>query len=201
MPKITFLNLPEDKKETLIEAAKKEFSRVPLFEASISNIIKTAGIPRGSFYQYFEDKEDAYFYLLEEFLKEKKTQFICALQANKGDIFGGMIDFFDYLIHEKENLNFLKNSLLNMTHKIESKFENMFSDAAFEESYQALRLFIDGSYLNVSSEKEWFHAIQLLFAITFRNLIQTFARETSYEEAMDNYRLDIQLIKNGLARS
>ncbi len=58
MPKQTFLSLPEDKQNTLIQSAKKEFSRVPLHEASIANIIKDAGIPRGSFYQYFEDKEN-----------------------------------------------------------------------------------------------------------------------------------------------
>ena len=67
MPKQTFINLPNDKKETLINAAMKEFSRAPLFEASISNIVKEAGIPRGSFYQYFEDKEDLYYFLLDEY--------------------------------------------------------------------------------------------------------------------------------------
>ena len=62
VPKPTFLNLSKEKQELLITAAKKEFSRVPLNGASISNIIKDAGIPRGSFYQYFEDKEDIFFF-------------------------------------------------------------------------------------------------------------------------------------------
>ncbi|MCU5751761.1 TetR/AcrR family transcriptional regulator, partial [Bacillus cereus] len=69
MPKQTFFNLEREKKELLIQAAMKEFSRVPLFEASISNIIKDAGIPRGSFYQYFEDKEDVFFFLLNDHSK------------------------------------------------------------------------------------------------------------------------------------
>ena len=61
MPKQTFFNLPEGKRKTLMNAAEKEFARVPLAKASISNIIKDANIPRGSFYQYFENKEDLYF--------------------------------------------------------------------------------------------------------------------------------------------
>ncbi|WP_240452190.1 TetR/AcrR family transcriptional regulator [Virgibacillus sp. YIM 98842] len=61
MPKQTFFNLPEDKKTILLDAVEKEFSRVPLFEASVANMVQDAGIPRGSFYQYFDNKEDAFF--------------------------------------------------------------------------------------------------------------------------------------------
>lgn len=58
MPKETFLNLSEEKKNKIIKAAQNEFERVPLEQASIKNIVENAGIARGSFYQYFESKED-----------------------------------------------------------------------------------------------------------------------------------------------
>ena len=58
MPKETFLKLPEEKKQKIIKAAKKEFERVPIEEVSIKNIVENAEIARGSFYQYFESKED-----------------------------------------------------------------------------------------------------------------------------------------------
>ena len=58
MPKETFLKLSEDKKSKIIKAAKKEFKRVPIEQASIKNIVEDAEIARGSFYQYFESKED-----------------------------------------------------------------------------------------------------------------------------------------------
>lgn len=56
MPKETFLNLSEEKKKIIINAAKREFARVPFQETSIKNIVEDAGIARGSFYQYFESK-------------------------------------------------------------------------------------------------------------------------------------------------
>ena len=40
------------------KALKTEFSRGSFEEASVSNIVTNAQIPRGSFYQYFESKED-----------------------------------------------------------------------------------------------------------------------------------------------
>ena len=60
MPSSTFLNLPAEKQEKLLEAATREFSHRPFNEASINQIIKEAGIPRGSFYMYFQDKEDRF---------------------------------------------------------------------------------------------------------------------------------------------
>ena len=45
-------------KNKIIKAAKKEFERVPFEQTSIKNIVEDAEIARGSFYQYFESKED-----------------------------------------------------------------------------------------------------------------------------------------------
>ena len=62
MPSNTFFRLEKEKQDKILEASKKEFSKFPLEEASIANIVKEAGIPRGSFYQYFTGKEDVFFY-------------------------------------------------------------------------------------------------------------------------------------------
>ncbi|MDD6407130.1 MAG: TetR/AcrR family transcriptional regulator [Lactobacillus equicursoris] len=63
MPKQTFFNLPKEKRDRIIAAAKEVFSKNSYEEASINQIVKLAQIPRGSFYQYFEDKDDLYGYL------------------------------------------------------------------------------------------------------------------------------------------
>jgi AcrR family transcriptional regulator len=65
VPKKTFFNLPEDKRQRIIDAAMDEFGSYPFREASIAGIITRAGIPRGSFYQYFMDIKDLYLYILE----------------------------------------------------------------------------------------------------------------------------------------
>lgn len=131
MPKQTFFNLPEDKRQTLINAAEKEFSRVPLFQASISNIVKSACIPRGSFYQYFEDKEDAFFYILNKQAEHRQGNFVSLLRKYDGDLFDAMTEMFQLILKEspkEDNLNFLKNTFLNMTHKVENSFSRIFSD-------------------------------------------------------------------------
>lgn len=71
MPKDTFYRLPEEKKAEIIYAALVEFAQYAFKDASINRIIKAAGIPRGSFYQYFVNKQDLYLYLLAHIAKEK----------------------------------------------------------------------------------------------------------------------------------
>lgn len=71
MPKSTFFNLDEQKRQMIIQACIDEFALQPFSSASINQIIKQANISRGSFYQYFEDKEDCYMYLLSEIAKIK----------------------------------------------------------------------------------------------------------------------------------
>nr|WP_269671102.1 TetR family transcriptional regulator [Metabacillus litoralis] len=123
MPKQTFYHLPKEKKDTLIHSAKKEFSRVPLHEASIANIIKSAGIPRGSFYQYFDDKEDLYFYLLDEFTQNTNRRVMTILRRKQGDLTETLIDLFQHIVqsqHNQDNKAFFKNVFLNMNYKIEN---------------------------------------------------------------------------------
>lgn len=70
MPKSTFYNLSDDKKQKIFDAAVNEFSTRRFSEASINQIVKNAGIPKGSFYQYFAGKEDIYLYMTEEISKD-----------------------------------------------------------------------------------------------------------------------------------
>lgn len=70
MPKSTFYNLSDEKKDRIFNAALKEFSTRAFSQASLNHIIKNAGIPKGSFYQYFDNKEDLYLYMIEVVSKE-----------------------------------------------------------------------------------------------------------------------------------
>jgi AcrR family transcriptional regulator len=65
MPKQTFFNLSETKRNAFVEAALEEFAGYDYQNASISQIVAKLGIAKGSFYQYFEDKRDLYLYLIE----------------------------------------------------------------------------------------------------------------------------------------
>jgi AcrR family transcriptional regulator len=75
MPKQTFLNLPEEKRRIIVNAAIEEFAEYGLENASTNRIVANSGIAKGSFYQYFEDKYDIFDYLLDLIAKEKEAFF------------------------------------------------------------------------------------------------------------------------------
>lgn len=87
MPKPTFFKLTEEKQQILIDAAMREFAGSTFDEVKISTIIKSAKIPRSSFYDYFDDKEDVYLYLLSIIKEKKQTHMAPFLQAESSSFF------------------------------------------------------------------------------------------------------------------
>ena len=74
MPKQTFLNLPQEKREIIMNAAVDEFAEYGLENASTNRIVKNSGIAKGSFYQYFEDKQDVFMHMLEV-IEQKELEY------------------------------------------------------------------------------------------------------------------------------
>ncbi len=89
MPKKTFYNLNEEKRQGIFKADVREFATRKFSEASLNQIVKAAKIPWGSFYQYFDGKEDLYLYVIEEISKYKWD---ALKQVGVEDVDG---DFFD----------------------------------------------------------------------------------------------------------
>ncbi|MBB2481962.1 TetR family transcriptional regulator [Bacillus sp. APMAM] len=201
MPKQTFFHLPKDKQDTLIQSAKEEFSRVPLHEASIANIIKNACIPRGSFYQYFEDKEDLYFYLLNQLSQKNAERFISVLKEKNGDIFETFFESFQFSIkvHKNpEHKSFFKNTFLNMNYKLENTLVNNVYEQSQKKQYFDIINLINTKNLNIKDEKDLHNVMKIMLAVTFHNLVQMFGKELSDEEALKNYMDQMELIKRGL---
>ena len=98
MPSTTFFNLPPEKREKLLRAARQEFARVPFSEASINKIIHAAEIPRGSFYVYFTDKEDLFRYLLSLYYDRAGNLLLQLLTQADGDLFDAFLALFDWAI-------------------------------------------------------------------------------------------------------
>lgn len=76
MPKITYYNLSDEKKERIIKATYEIFINTNYEDVHIREIAKKCDISIGSFYQYFYDKEDLYLHFFTEvemkYMKKQK---------------------------------------------------------------------------------------------------------------------------------
>ena len=62
--------LREERKKMVVHCAKAVFSQKGYYQASVSDIIQRAGIARGTFYLYFQNKRDVFNNILDELAKE-----------------------------------------------------------------------------------------------------------------------------------
>lgn len=100
MPKHTFYNLTEEKREKVIDTLKKLFKNKTIFEVSVKEIVNELDIARGSFYQYFEDLNDAYFMILDMETVDIHKLFLDILKGNSFDLI--------------KSLNLYKNELVKV---------------------------------------------------------------------------------------
>lgn len=98
MPLQTFSNLPEDKRQRIIDCAVEEFAQHDYASASISKIVAKAGIAKGSLYQYFTDKSELYSYLLDVASQKKAEMMAKAFrQENQLPFFESLLALFSVM--------------------------------------------------------------------------------------------------------
>jgi AcrR family transcriptional regulator len=89
MPTSTFFALPAERRQRLVREAIVEFSERSYAEASLSQIAQRSRIPKGSFYQYFEDKLDLYRWLLTDEVPRHKRAFLAKANPATEDFWAG----------------------------------------------------------------------------------------------------------------
>ncbi len=86
LEKGTFAKLADDKQQAIIKAAIFEFASQGYQKASCNNVVKVAGISKGSLFQYFGSKEGLFLFVFGRFIgKVKET--VKEATATKADFF------------------------------------------------------------------------------------------------------------------
>lgn len=65
MPRQRFFNLPAEARRRLLDIATKHFAKRGFERASLNEILAEAGISKGAYYYYFDDKDDLFATTLE----------------------------------------------------------------------------------------------------------------------------------------
>ncbi|MEQ7221519.1 TetR/AcrR family transcriptional regulator [Vagococcus fluvialis] len=222
MPSNTFFRLEKEKQDKILEASKKEFSKFPLEEASIANIVKEAGIPRGSFYQYFTGKEDVFFYLFEEARRNLEDSFISYLEKTNGDLFETFkLFFYDFSkeVLEGENKDFFRHTFLHMNYTRSNQM--MVSQMSEEERqrhlnhrkhhhqdrdrYEKIMSSINKEKLNVKNEREFKMLFHQLWSMLFHTINEAYrmrhvSGRIDYEQLASDFYLKLTWLQFGVTK-
>lgn len=199
MPTDTFYNLPNSKKKKIIKAAQKEFARVEFEQTSIKNIVEEAEIARGSFYQYFESKEDLLKYILEIHAGDIENKIQEILISNNGDIFELFIDIYNSMLEECTNESKFK-FFRRIIENIKTSQGSILESGKPENILEKNKHLVNQANLRIKSEEDYKTIIRILESITIKAMATTFQFE-SKEEAKKEYYREIEFLKNGILKN
>ena len=202
MPTNTFFNLPAEKKHKILKAANKEFARVPLEQASIKNIVEDAEIARGSFYQYFENKQDLFDYIMTSKTGDMEKNLMEMIENENGNIINIFINMYDHLIEVGkirrnnklfrqifENIKTSDNLMLTRKEEMNKKLEKTLQDLYSKNK----------DILNIKDEEEFKLVIEILAAITRGRIVASLKYKNS-AEARKDFLKEIEYIKRGILK-
>lgn len=180
MPKETYYYLPDEKKTRVYLACRSEFETHSYHEAKIMHIVKALNMPRGSFYQYFDDLKDCYFYVLS-----KETIEIHDL-------------FFELIKKHSLEESLEKYKYILLENLLHSSSYNLYRYRFLDWNYELEKDWKPKGTKTVSSVELNNPLIQVLKAVIHDIVHRLFSEKWSDEEFITVYNREIGLLKQGL---
>lgn len=206
MPTQRFLKLKEEKKQAILEAAVHEFSRVPYSSASINQIIKEADISRGSFYTYFEDKDDLMRYMLRGFRDGCQNKILGTLDEQGGDPFAAALRLLEAVVEEGEGglgykmyRNMLSDlSLVNQNHLFGIK-GFMFQDEGYREFIEKLYEHIDKERYPIDKET-LAYLVDMTMLIVVKAVTLYYKNVVGKEKLLEVTKKELKILEYGVCK-
>lgn len=187
MPKQTFYNLSEEKRNLIDEVLKDEFSKKPYKDCNVKNIVERLSIARGSFYQYFEDLKDCYYYILDKETKDVHLLFMSVLRQNNNDVLKALDVFGDKvcdLIFEDGEYDLYK-------------FRYLYWNSELEDGWKATKK----EYYEIFHDNSDVMRLELVYfmkAIVHSLIERNFKENWSRDVFLKKYKLHINWLKKGV---
>ncbi len=198
MPKETFINLPDEKRHIITKAIQAVFLDKPRSKISVSDIVRRAEIPRGSFYMYFDDLEDVFAYLLDDSMKAFEQEEFERISTQKVTFFKYMeqalikdIEFFSQYAHQKIIAKFMSDTqAYHVDYGRYLRRRHSFFNWFFET--------IDTSELKGLEPERIMHLYHFIIQFKMQMIQAVFKNRLTKEEANREYVWFLQVIRFGL---
>lgn len=190
MPKVTFENLKPEKKEKVLEVLKKLFQEKPFQEVTVKEIIEELDIPRGSFYQYFENLEDAYFEILNQEIVDIHKVFIMTFQSKYKNLEQALNDYgviLSEVLFDPDSYMIYRNSYIYWDENLNQRWMKV-------HDYNTL-LFTNDKEGHVSDFERMNYLKGIIHSIIKRNYKENWSRE----EFIEKYKQYVKWIIGGIS--
>lgn len=188
MPKQTYFNLSDEKRRKVYETLLCCFKEKALKDVTVKEIVSELEIPRGSFYQYFDSINEAYFYVLEEELIEIHESFLHLLRENDMNITQAL-DLFGELaadeIFTEKNYRLYRSRYLGHDPELEKQWQ----------AYRKKHTQYEQDMMSVAESEK----IAFVRAVIHSLIQRLFEEPWDRESFLEHYKLYVNWIKGGIA--
>jgi AcrR family transcriptional regulator len=201
MPLKTYYNLDQDKKERIFHAGLLEFTYREKNEASVNNIVRIANISKGSFYQYFKDKDDFYWFTIMRIFEGQLGIHSQLLKKYEGDIFlteEAIFDAFLTLLDDQKIRMLITNVLLNDYLMLQSKLLQKGS-TVYIDNYDLLTKFGFKGY-SIRTKVDFLALYDILRNIQTNCISKLIMDNISKSDAKSTYQKQIDMLKKGILK-
>ena len=202
MPKQTFYNISEEKRQKFIEVVLKEFSTKSYDLVSVNSIIKSMGIPRGSFYTYFENLDELFDFVFKDFRMKRQTVILDLMVKNDFNLENFIYDLFkhDYNLYIKDSKSMIFKNFINY---IKYSKHRTFNEeitkpivSILKQNFSIIKIIENNkSTLKVD---DFFFIIELNVQIMLDILFMADAKKIEFNIALEELKKRIQLVNRAL---
>jgi|LGVE01.1.fsa_nt_gb hypothetical protein len=201
MPKQTYYNLSKDKKDRIFNAGVLEFNYHDVNNASVNTIVRIANISKGSFYQYFEDKADFYWYIVMEIIYGRIGKYEQSLRKNNGDffkteeqLFNSLLDLFDDTKYRNIVRNVFKTSYIDLKARFSGKGSTIYID-----TYDILMKYGFKGY-NIKSKDDFLVVFEIVRNISNNTIMTMISENLSKSATKEMYRKKLEVLGRGIQK-
>lgn len=201
MPKQTFYNISNEKRQNLIDIGIKLFSTMNYETVEVKSIVEMANIPRGSFYAYFEDISDYYLTIIHN-LQVRRITMIEELSLNFiGSLFDFLIKLFEIDIKESTKSS-RKLLLYHYFRYVQTQKLGLYDHVIYyPKNENNVYQILSKLYLNEnSSEVDIAFMVEYLMSIYLLTYTLAIDRNLSLEDSVSLFTKRIQIIERGLIK-
>ena len=197
MPKSTFLNLPNEKKQRLIEILLENFSARHISQVKVADIVEDMAMSRGAFYKYFEDLEDAYTYTIQYYSIQIHRDILKYISQNKQDFFQGIENYLAWCseLEQKSSywqaIRFLTRSYDFTNHQ---RTKPSAESGRLKEWFKLLK----ANGFHITSEEEAISFLYFVMGLVINSLTDYIANDWTTDELLQDYRYKVKWLQRGL---
>lgn len=197
MPKSTFLNLPNEKKQRLIEILLENFSARHISQVKVADIVEDMAMSRGAFYKYFEDLEDGYTYTIQYYSIQIHRDILKYISQNKQDFFQGIENYLAWC-SELEQKSSYWQAIRFLTRSDDFTNHQRTKPSAVSGRLKEWFKLLKANGFHITSEEEAISFLYFVMDLVINSLTDYIANDWTTDELLQDYRYKVKWLQRGL---